>query len=279
VRLGYITNGFPRHTLTEALTLLEQIGYRAVGVTLERSLLDPPNPDGVAACVRRIGPLLAASGFDVTIETGARYILDDRRKHHPTLVSAVPDDRRRRIDFLLAAVDIAAEVGAESVSLWSGAADDDASEAVVFDRLMAGLDPVLRRAERRGVRLAFEPEPGMVVDTMARFERLFEAVEHPAFGLTLDVGHVICLGDGTPSEHIQRWRDCLWNVHIEDMVPGLHEHRMFGEGAVDFAEVFDAMGAIGYAGPVHVELSRHGGDAERAARASMAFFRRHGVDG
>ena len=29
----------------------------------------------------------------------------------------------------------------------------------------------------------------------------------------------------------------LWNVHIEDMRTGVHDHLMFGEGEIDFAEV------------------------------------------
>ncbi len=73
---------------------------------------------------------------------------------------------------------------------------------------------------------------------------------------------------------MRRWRDWLWNVHIEDMRRGVHEHLMFGEGDMDFAEVMAALTEIGYSGGVNVELSRHSHDAVETARRAVAFLRR-----
>ncbi len=275
MRLGYTTNGFAHHSLADALTLLSEIGYGSVAITLEREHLDPPNRSAAQACVADLKPLLDATKLGVTIETGARFILDPRRKHQPTLVSATPGDRARRIDFLKGAVDVGASLSAESVSLWSGAPDDEAGDDELFDRLATGLKAVLDHAESCGVRLSFEPEPGMFIDTMARFQRLHETVNHEGFGLTLDVGHVHCLRDGDIARHIHRWRDVLWNVHIEDMQVGKHEHLMFGEGDMNFGEIFEAFLAVAYRGPMHVELSRHSHVAVDAARDSFSFLSRY----
>ena len=57
----------------------------------------------------------------------------------------------------------------------------------------------------------------MFIDTMDKFAELHARVNHPHFGLTLDVGHLVCQGELPVSEHIRRWKDWLWNVHIEDM--------------------------------------------------------------
>ena len=56
------------------------------------------------------------------------------------------------------------------------------------------------------------------------------------------------------------------------MVRGVHEHLMFGEGTMDFPPIFGALHAGGYAGGVHVELSRHSHMAVEAVRASSAFL-------
>ena len=56
------------------------------------------------------------------------------------------------------------------------------------------------------------------------------------------------------------------------MKAGVHEHLMFGEGQVDFAAVFRGLSQIGYAGGVHVELSRHSHDAPAAARKAYEFL-------
>ena len=274
MRLGYNTNGFTDHRLEDAIAILAEIGYQSVAVTLESNLLDPPDPRGVACAVERLKPLVDRGGLGVTIETGSRFILDPRRKHQPTLLSGSEDDRRTRLEFLKAAVDVAAEVGAESVSLWSGTADDNANVGELFARLTIGLTELLDHAASRGVRLSFEPEPGMFIDTMAKFGQLYREMAHPQFGLTLDVGHVYCLVDGLPDELIQQWRNVLWNVHMEDMRRDVHEHLMFGAGEMDFAPIFQALHEIDYPGPVHVELPRHSHNAVEVARRSFEFLRR-----
>jgi len=48
---------------------------------------------------------------------------------------------------------------------------------------------------------------------------------------------------------------------------------MFGAGQIDFAPVLAALDEIGYAGGVHVELSRHSHDAVETARKALAFLR------
>jgi sugar phosphate isomerase/epimerase len=65
----------------------------------------------------------------------------------------------------------------------------------------------------------------------------------------------------------------LWNVHLEDMRRGVHDHLMFGEGEMDFAEVLSGLEAIHYEGGIHVELSRHSHNAVETARRALAFLR------
>ncbi len=272
MRIGYNTNGFAHHRFEDAVEVLAETGYRSIALTLDSDLLDPPNGEGVARCINTSSPCLSKFDMRVTIETGARFLLDPRRKHQPTLVSATAADRARRMDYLKAAVDVAAGLSADSVSFWSGAADDDAPRDMVWRRLIASVGTLCDHAASRGVRLAFEPEPGMFIETMADFERLVGAVDHPALGLTLDVGHVYCLDDGDPANHIRCWREHLWNIHIEDMRRGVHEHLMFGDGGMRFSPIFAACREIGYTGPVHVELSRHSHDAVCAARESFHFL-------
>lgn len=273
MRLGYNTNGFAHHRIEDAIEILAEIGYRSVAVTLEREFFDPPDVRGVEGAIQRLAPTLSRCRMDVTVETGARFILDPRRKHQPTLLSRTVDDRRRRIAFLTAAVDVVAGLKAESVSLWSGAVDDAPGEEEQIERLVGGLREVLQHARERGVRLAFEPEPRMLVDTMPRFASLVQRINDPLLGLTLDVGHVHCLEDGNVGDHVRQWKDRLWNVHIEDMRRGVHEHLMFGDGNMDIGAILVALRRESYRGPVHVELSRHSHDAVNAAKRAYEFLK------
>lgn len=272
MRLGYNTNGFAHHRIEDTIEILAEIGYRSVAITLERDFFDPPDEGGVQKAFERLRPVLERTGLAVTIETGSRFILDPRRKHQPTLVSRSLEDRRTRIEFLRGAIELAARLSAESVSFWSGATDDGADPDEALGRLQASIRELLEMASARGVHLAFEPEPGMLVETMTVFSGLSQRVQHLLFGLTLDVGHVHCLDDGCIEGHIHEWKDQLWNVHLEDMRRGVHEHLMFGEGEMEFAGMFSALRQVKYSGPVHVELSRHSHDAVNAAQRAYEYL-------
>lgn len=266
---AYNTNGLAFHSLEDALSLIADEGFRGVGLTLDHHHLDPRDRAVALRAAERVRATLKRLGLRATIETGARFILDPRRKHQPTLISADPGARARRIEFLETAVLVGESLGAGCVSLWSGAADDAAPASELESRLEAALRALLEFAEPRGVRLAFEPEPGMFVETMAHYQRLASAIEHPLFGLTLDVNHVHCLADGDFAEHARRHAGRLWNVHVSDARRGVHEHLVPGDGEVDFSAIRAALEEISYAGPLQLELSRHSHDAVSVMRRAL----------
>lgn len=272
---GYNTNGFAHHRLEDACAILSELGYQGIALTLDYHVLNPFAP-GFAAEVTRVRRLLERHSLRCVIETGARFLLDPRRKHQPTLLTADAAERQHRIDFLTRAIDLARDLEAEAVSFWSGSPIEKAPFEVHLDRLVAGCQQLAEVAATKEVRLAFEPEPGMLIDTMERFAQLHERVGHPAFGLTLDLGHLHCLGELPISAHLQRWRPWLWNIHIEDMKRGLHDHLPFGEGDMDFVPIFRTLREIGYGGGLYVELSRHSHNAVETARRSIAWLRQEG---
>src|SRR5262249_1004279 len=183
----------------------------------------------LARQVGRVRSCLDRRGMARVVETGARYLLNPRIKHDPTLIDPDPARRAVRSDFLLRPIDLARELGAECVSLWSGGLADPLAEDEALDRLAEALRPVLDRAEAADILIAFEPEPGMFIDTFARFAKLDERIRHPLFHLTVDLGHVHCIEDGAIADHLRRWASRIRNIHIEDMARGVHEHLMFGE--------------------------------------------------
>ncbi|MFQ5501665.1 MAG: sugar phosphate isomerase/epimerase family protein [Phycisphaerae bacterium] len=278
MRLGYNTNGFAHHRLADAIEVLSEIGYASVAISLDHHALNPYS-DAIQGETRAIKSRLESLNMRCVIETGARFLLDPRRRHWPTLLTANREDRSRRIDFLQRAIEIGSGLGAEAISFWSGARDPKLSDEESWTLLVDACGELLDTASSQGARLAFEPEPGMFIETMSHYQRLADSLEHPRFGLTLDVGHVHCLGDGLPADRIREFADDLWNVHIEDMVKGRHEHRMFGEGEMAFESIFEALLTIGYRGSVNVELSRHSHDAVSAAREAFNFLSRfHALD-
>lgn len=270
--LGYNTNGLAHHRLEDAICLLAELGYQGVAITIDHAAL-APGSETLPADLERVKRLLAERQMRCVIETGARYLLDYRRKHQPTLVSASPDDRRRRIDFIDHAIVVAQELSADAVSLWSGAADDAASPAEGMLRLAEGLNALAAAAQSKNVLLAFEPEPGMFIDTMNSFDELMQFISSPNVGLTLDVGHLHCLGETPIEDYIAKYAALIKNVHIEDMRRGVHEHLMFGEGEMNIASVVDALAKSGYQGGVFVELSRHSHAGPETAQRAFEYLK------
>jgi sugar phosphate isomerase/epimerase len=269
--LGYNTNGFAHHDPFDALEILAEIGYRSVALTLDHGPLNPFDADWPAN-LKRLKETLHRLRLKSVIETGARFLLDPRHKHEPTLVSASAPERNKRIDFLKRAIDAAEALGSDCVSLWSGSHRDDASDEATLERLAESLRVALRHATNSGVTLGFEPEPGMFIDTMKSFSRLLQWIDAPHLQLTLDVGHLWCQGELPIADYIARWGQRIVNVHIEDMRAGVHEHLMFGEGQMHFPPILEALAKTGYKGGLHVELSRHSHEAPTAAKKAFDYL-------
>ncbi|MDQ1033795.1 sugar phosphate isomerase/epimerase [Streptomyces sp. V3I8] len=261
LRYAYNTNGMTSHRLDDALSLLADTGYDGVALTVDVAHHDPFAPDLVsrtAALARRLERL----GLGSTVETGARFLLDPRRKHEPTLVTADPAGRARRLSFLRRCVDIAADLGSEAVSFWAGVpapGTDTSPGAAAWDHLAEGVRAVVAYAAERGVPAAFEPEPGMLVEDCAHWSRL--AALAPGLRLALDTGHCLVTGELTPHQAVRRHAGDLGAVAVEDMPRGRHEHRAPGEGDMDLPAVLGALRTVRYGGLVSLELSR---DAHRA---------------
>ncbi len=272
MRIGYNTNGFAHHDLDDALQLLAALGYESVALSIDHHVL---NPFAAAFTfeMTRLSDLLASLGLRNVIETGARYLLNPVVKHEPTLVTRDAQERGRRVDFLCRAIDTAACLESDCVSIWSGTLHDEPTEEEAFDRLLPSLTRVLDYAAQHQVRVGLEPEPGMFIDTMDRYAELQTRLGRSDLWLTLDVGHLQCQGETPIPAVVREWAPRIVNVHIEDMRAGRHEHLQFGEGEIDFPPIISALRESNYQGGLHVELSRHGHEAPLAAGRAIAYLR------
>lgn len=277
LRFGYGTNGLTDLRLDDALGLLADLGYDGVGLTLDHMHLDPMAP-GLAARTRQVARRLTELGLSVTVETGARYVLDPRRKHGPSLLDPTPEGRAARTGLLVTAVQVAADLGAPAVHCFSGVTPEGTDTDTAWKRLDDAMGPVLDAARAAGVPLAVEPEPGHLVSALADFHELRHRLGDPEpLGLTLDLGHCQCLEPAPPADCVREAAPWLRHVQIEDMRRGVHEHLPFGDGEMDFPPILDALAASGYQGLTVVELPRHSHAGPELARTSLDFLRTKGA--
>ncbi|QVQ52414.1 sugar phosphate isomerase/epimerase [Spiractinospora alimapuensis] len=270
LRLGYGTNGFTNHRLDEAVRVLADLGYDGVALTPDTCHLDPYAP----ALSRRVGAfarLVDQLGLDVTVETGARYVLDPRHKHSPTLLDEDPEPR---LDYLSRCASIAADLGAPTLSIWSGTAAPGIPTDVLWRRLTTNCRRLLDQVRPTGLWVGFEPEPGMFVERVSDYLTLRDRLGRPpGFGITLDIGHCLCVETRTPHDCVHAVGGDLVAVQIEDMRRGVHEHLEPGHGELDFPPVLSALHDLGYRGLVGVELPRHVHAAPAVAERAQRFLR------
>lgn len=269
--IGYNTNGLSNHRAQDGLELLAKTGYRSVAITVDHGWLSPHDADSPTQ-IQQFKHFLQANGCSSVIETGARFLLDPKKKHSPTLLHFKESEVQKRIDFLKYCIDVGVELESDCVSIWSGTKPSNISFNVAVERLVENLRPVLEYAELRGIDIGFEPEPGMLIDNTGRFERLLHLIDSPRLKMTMDIGHLFCLSEIPIANYIEKWADYLVNIHIEDMKSGVHEHLMFGEGQIYFPPVIESLRNVGYKRGVHIELSRHSHNAAEVVKESYDFL-------
>ena len=269
--LGYNTNSFNCHSLKSTLEIIAGLGYKCVAITLDHCALNPYQPD-LEQEIESVKEILQQYYLSCVIETGTRFLLDAWHKHEPTLISCESKGREYRLDFLKKAVDIGAKLDAKAISFWAGKKMENVDDESAWKWLVSGCRKLSVYAEKHKIPLAFEPEPGMFIETLSLYQKLKKDVGNDIFGLTLDLGHAFLAEDVTVGESIRMFRYDIKNIHIEDMKKGKHEHLFFGEGDMNFPEIFRALKETGYDGPINVELSRHNHNAVEVAKRARDFL-------
>ena len=270
LRYAYNTNGTVHHSLAEAVALIADSGYDGVAVTIDQNNLDPMSP-GWERRTEALAGDLARRGLGAVVEGGARFVLDPRDKHQPTLISPTGDGRERRIAFLRRSLDIAAMLQAEAMTFWSGAAKPGIARTDAMAWLRDGLGRVLEHANRVGVTAAMEPEPEMMVGTVDHFAEVAGAF--PRLALALDLGHVMVTQERAPEAAILEFADRIGTVSLEDMQRGHHVHLAFGDGDMDIPACLAALERIGFRRLVCVELSSDSGRADVMVPEARRYLR------
>ncbi|WP_432560509.1 sugar phosphate isomerase/epimerase family protein [Granulicoccus sp. GXG6511] len=263
--VGYGTNGFADHDLPDAVRVLRAEGYAGLALTLGFQHLHPFAPDWErrADAVREL-----IGDWPLIIETGTRFLLDPFVKHRPTLVD---EEAGPRLRFLERAIEIAARTGADCVSLWSGTLPAGTAEEVAWQRLTRRMAGLVDTAAAAGVLLSFEPEPGMVVETVADALALRARLGDPEMlGVTVDLGHCVAVEPDGVVGALRQAGPLLRNVQVDDMLPGIHEHLELGTGDLDLVAALATLVEVDYHGLIAIELPRHSHDAPRLAASSMA---------
>jgi len=275
MQLAFSTNAYLKFSFAEAVRRLAAIGYAGVEIMADV-------PHAWPACLldeqkQAIRQALADHKLQISNVNAfmMNAISDHRQKYwHPSWIEPDVHYRQVRVDHTMRALTLARELGARCITTEPGGpVAPGASWSAALKLFVEMLKPVVAHAEKEGVLLLVEPEPGLLIETAAQFEEFMTHIDSPAIGLNFDIGHFYCVGDD-PAATVPRLAKWARHYHLEDIAATrVHHHLVPGEGAIDFAGTLRAIRATGYQGWVTVELYPYVDDPDPAARTALARVR------
>ena len=141
-----------------------------------------------------------------------------------------------------------------------------------WDVFCKGLNRLGKTAKNMGIALTLHHHMGTVVQTEAEIDRMMANTDPELFSLLFDSGHLAYCGEDYMSV-LKKYAKRIRHVHLKDIRPDViakvkAEHLSFlqgvrlgtftvpGDGAIDFAPIFDVLAETGYEGYVLVEAEQ-----------------------
>ncbi|MBS3756842.1 MAG: sugar phosphate isomerase/epimerase [Desulfobacterales bacterium] len=270
MRLGYSTNAFTRFSLDQAVEKIADLGFAGVEIMCDRPHLYPPDYD--ADQVAQIKALLGRHRLGVTnLNSFTLFAVEDT--YLPSWIEQDPERRKQRIDHTRQCLHLAAKLGARNISVPPGGPLNGASRNESMMLFHHGIEAVAPLAEELGVHILVEPEPGLMIERTPEFLAFIRRVDSPMVGVNFDIGHFFCAGEN-PAAAFETLFEWVGHVHIEDIGKSrIHQHIVPGDGAIDFAEMLQAVKRLGYAGDISLELYPYVNEPAAAGAESLAFLR------
>jgi sugar phosphate isomerase/epimerase len=264
---SFSSNAFRYFSLTDCIRALSAIGYKGVEIMADAPHAFPPYLEDED--IARIKKELSAHQMGLAnINAFTLCALGDA--YHPSWIERGSDKRDARINHTLNCIELAAKLGAKTVSTEPGGPLGGIGKEEGLLLFRAGLMEVEYLARERGIKVLIEPEPGLLIEKTSEFLDLFATLPPDIFGINFDIGHFFCMGEDIPCI-IKELKPIIYHFHIED-IPATreHVHVMPGEGAINFAPIFEAIFEADYQGYLTVELYTYEDEPLDAARTALA---------
>ncbi len=175
---------------------------------------------------------------------------------HAPLSSADPRTVEKGIQDVLAALQCAKELGADTVLLVPAVVNESTRYADAYTRSQQNIRQLLPRAEKLKVVIAVENVWNNFLLSPLEFARYVDEFRSPFVKAYFDVGNVLAFG--WSEDWIRTLGRRIHRIHLKDFKRSTRQFVNLLEGDVNWREVRKALEEIGYRGFLTAELS--GGD-------------------
>ncbi len=198
--------------------------------------------------------------------------------YYPNLLTPNQDDARRYFAHLQSVIRAAALLGVGQVNTFAGR-DPSRSIDANWPKFLQVWRPLVELAEQNDVRIGVENCPMLFTQdewpggtnlavSPAVWRRMFHDIPSDHFGLNYDPSHLVWQHMDYISP-LSEFADRIFHVHAKDVKMDLdslndvgilatplefHTPRLPGRGQIDWRKFFSELAAIGYHGPICVEV-------------------------
>ncbi len=279
MKLAFSSNAFREHSIEDTIGILAGIGYEGLELMADRPHawpedMTPARLDSIRSALERhrmgvsnVNAFMMCAYTDPKSGRAGTF-------HWPSWIDKDPDTREARIRHTVACVDVAAAVGARTMSTEPGGPLEGRTRDECYRLFSQGLRRAADRGREKGVAVCVEPEPTLLIERGREYEEFVgNYVDYPGVGLNFDMGHFYCVGED-PAELIRGVGRKALHFHLEDIAADrVHFHLPPGEGAMDYPAIFASLREIGYDGWVTIELYPFQQNAPEVARRAYEHIR------
>lgn len=268
MKLAFSSNAYLRFSFNDAAKKIGKLGYQGIEI-----MADVPHAWPAFMLEEQkqgIRDSLKSNNLAISnINSFMMHAVNDPRQRYwyPSWIEPDKHYRQIRIDHTMRCLTMAKELGAPCITTEPGGpVEAGASWNAGLKLFVEMLKPVIEHAEKEGVLLLIEPEPGLLIETADQFLEFMGHIKSPMVGCNFDIGHSYCVGDD-PASTIPRLAKYIKHFHLEDIASTrVHHHLIPGDGAIDFKAAIEAIKAIGYKEWITIELYPYVEDPDQAAK-------------
>ena len=263
-KFAYSTNAYTNFSSSEAIERISRLGFDGVEI-----LADAPHilPNKIKDC--------EIDALKSVIESYSLAISNINANTAEGLESIISQDstnRRKRIDYIKRCIYIANKLCSKNISISVEQKSSTCSYSETYDILLASLKEILTSAEQYNIKIGIEYEPGFYIDNADKLLRIIADISHPLLGANLDIGHSAVAGDDIGLT-IEQLGNKIWNIHLEDIKRGVHNHLIPGEGDINFRSLKTALDRVGYNSFITLELYPYKNNPDEAGRKGLEYIR------
>ena len=268
MKLAFSSNAYLRFSFNDAAKKIGKLGYQGIEI-----MADVPHAWPAFMLEEQkqgIRDSLKSNNLAISnINSFMMHAVNDSRQRYwyPSWIEPDKHYRQIRIDHTMRCLTMAKELGAPCITTEPGGpVEAGASWNAGLKLFVEMLKPVIEHAEKEGVLLLIEPEPGLLIETADQFLEVMGHIKSPMVGCNFDIGHSYCVGDD-PASTIPKLAKYIKHYHLEDIAnTRVHHHLIPGDGAIDFKAAIEAIKATGYKEWVTIELYPYVEDPDQAAK-------------